>query len=93
MRSWVGTQPTDADLNLRYDALGDVDEVIEEVLREQLALLREEPASVSLPSGLSRSNGENIKSLQAAIDELQKEGASGDVATVAVSRIARRHPR
>lgn len=92
VRSWVGNEPTDGDLNARYDRLGTAALTIDEVLRYQLAVLLEQPASLSTPDGLSVSVGENMRVLQDRLKtfRLTVAGASG---APGVSRLYRPEER
>lgn len=80
VRSWVGTTPTDVQLNERFDRLGTVEDTVEETLRAQLSELLGQPASLSLPSGLSVNYGENIRSIKEKLSDIKKViGGSGGI--------------
>lgn len=79
VRSRVGDNPTDEELNERYDRLGTVDEVIRETLEYRLANLLDRPDSFTVPGEYSESRGGQIKALQDAIAE-----AGGGNSTVEV---------
>jgi len=76
MRTWVGTEPTDDELQDRYDRLGNFDKVVLEALEYKLALLSEQPASLTVP-GLSISVGQNMTMLEAAIKRFRSSGGLG----------------
>lgn len=63
-RSWVGPTVSDAVMNERYDRLGSITAAVEEQLRFALAVLLEQPSSLSLPSGLSVQTTQNITAAQ-----------------------------
>lgn len=87
IRSWVGDRPRGEDLEERYTRLGDIDEVIRETLRSQLAKLLASPSSFSTPDGLSVSTSENIRTLRETIDKFYgTEAASQEVNVTKLSR-------
>lgn len=91
-RSWVGTEISDIDLSDKYDRLGTVDAAVEETLREQYTLLLETPSSVSLPSGLSVQNTQNITHLEKLLKDFMNSGgidAELDGSSIAIPGIAR----
>lgn len=74
IRSWVGETPTDDDLEERFDRLGQVNMVIEETLRYQLAKLTEQPASMTLNDGTSVSYSDNINALRETLRRFFAQG-------------------
>lgn len=92
VRSWVGSGPTDEDLNERFERLADIDQVILESLRAQLSKLLEQPSSFSTPDGLSMSTSENIRALRERIDKFNEVGGTTSFSK-GVTRIDRRFPR
>lgn len=79
--SWTGTGETEAKLNERYERLEDMDAVIVESLRYQIAVLRSSPASLRLPSGLSINTSDNIKALEEALGKFVAQGGTSGSAT------------
>lgn len=96
VRSWVGTSPTQDELDELYDQFNSVDKVVEMTLRARLAEYTSQPASLSVP-GLSISNQQNITSLENLIKKFEANGGTGidnsSVAGVRVSRLKRIVPR
>lgn len=82
VRSWVGSKPSDDELEERFERLGTVEDTIRETLRAQLSTVLENPASLSTPSGLSVNYGENIRTLKERINELNDVAPSGSGAAV-----------
>lgn len=74
VRSWVGAEVTDAELNARYLRLGTITATVEEQLRYDLAVLMAQPARVTLPSGLSVSTADNIKAHQERLNDFLVNG-------------------
>lgn len=71
MRRFVGTTaPSDAELEQRLTRLGDMDEVVREVLDERLSNLESEPAQFSIPGSYSQDQGANIRSLRRRLTEI-----------------------
>jgi hypothetical protein len=92
VRRHVGAnEPTDAELHAIYDRLGDVDELVLEVLEARLATLTSEPAQFAIPGEYSQSVGENIKALQEQLAKLGW-GAAG-AARVRIVEPEPRQPR
>lgn len=76
IRTWVGDDPTASELEDLYTVLGTWDEVVRATLRRKIALLTEEPSSLSVP-GLSVSNGQQIMSLQQLLKDFNNSGGTG----------------
>ena len=88
VRSWVGTAPTQDELDSLYDQFGSVDKVVELTLRARLAEYTSQPASLSVP-GLSISNQQNITSLENLIKKFESDGGTGlDSSSVSGVRVA-----
>ena len=64
IRSKVGDDPDEIDLEDRYTRLGDVTEVVREVLSGRLANLLAAPASITIPGEYAQNTAANIKGLQ-----------------------------
>lgn len=86
VRSWVGDKPTDDELEERFERLGTVEDTIRETLRAQLSSMLSNPASLSTPSGLSVSFGENIRTLKARLEELNDQAPAGSGTAVLYRR-------
>lgn len=71
MRSWVGTIPTDDELQARWERLQSYNAVIEETIRIITNDLARRPASVTVPGGLSISSGENLRYYQDLLKRFQ----------------------
>ncbi|MGW7283946.1 hypothetical protein ACWGH4_00345 [Streptomyces sp. NPDC054847] len=67
----LGTTTDLTDLTARYTRLGGARAVALEVLRERLATLRAQPATVNVSSVVSVSNVENIKAYERQIARLE----------------------
>ena len=78
IRAWVGNEPTDAELNERYDRLESLDAVVEETLEAKLALLLEQPSSVSLPSGLSVTITQNMTEMRQTLKRFKNTTSLDD---------------
>lgn len=78
IRSWVGDDPTDDDLEERFERLGTVDLVIEETLRGQLSSMASasNPASLSLNDGTSVTYTENIRALRENLRRFEALGGT-----------------
>ncbi|MFF8910507.1 hypothetical protein [Streptomyces olivaceoviridis] len=78
VKAWLlaelGTATDVTDLQTRYTRLGTARAVALEVLRERLAALRAQPATVSVPNAVSVGFAENIKAYERQIAAL----AAGD---------------
>lgn len=77
IRRSVGNTPDDAELNSIYDRVGDVDELILEVLETRLANLKAQPDSFSVPGEYSQSTSKQMEMLEGQIAALG--GGSGEV--------------
>lgn len=75
IKAWLlaqlGTTTPIADLETRFTRLGTARAVALEVLRERLATLRSQPATVNVSSVVSVSNVENIKAYERQITRLE----------------------
>lgn len=75
VRAWLlaelGTATDLTDLETRYTRLGGARAVALEILRERLAALIAQPASVNVSSVVSVSTAENIKAYERQIDRLE----------------------
>lgn len=69
VRRQIGNSPTDAELQVTYDRLADVDQVVLEVLEIRLANLIADPATFSVSGEYSQSTAVNIQALQKKLDE------------------------
>lgn len=77
IRTWVGDEPTEAYLNELYTQFALCDEVVRASIRRKIALLTEQPSSISLPGGLSISNGQQLISLQQTMRDFNNAGGTG----------------
>lgn len=93
IRTWVGQGPLDDEIYVMFDRLeGDIDATILETLRRMLAEAREDPSQISLPSGLSLSFQESIRSLERTIKEFEDRGGTdglSDVSEFSVYQLVR----
>lgn len=96
VRSWVGDEPNNTELQRIFARTNSADELVREVLRGRLVALTQEPASLSVP-GLSISNGQNIISLEGLLKRFENEGGTGldtdSVTGIRSSRLVRNFPR
>lgn len=76
VRSWVGDDPTTSYLEDLYDVVGSWDEVVRTTLRRKIALLSEDPSSISVP-GLSVSNSQNLQAMQQTLKDFNNSGGTG----------------
>lgn len=76
LRTWVGDDPTNAELEALYAIHESWDEVVRSTLRRKIALLSEDPTSLSVP-GLSISNGQQITTLQQLLRDFNNSGGTG----------------
>lgn len=76
VRAWVGQEPTDDEIDARYDRFGNIDRVIEETLRDKLSKLIEQPESFTLNDGTSMSTGANMTALQEMLHLFIARGGS-----------------
>lgn len=76
IRTWVGDEPLTTDLEALYDVVLSWDAVVEATIRRKIALLSEDPSSISVP-GLSVSNGQQIQTLQALLKEFKNSDGTG----------------
>lgn len=67
----LGTTTDLTDLQTRYTRLGGARAVALEILRERLATLRSQPATVNVSSVVSVSNVENIRAYERQIERLE----------------------
>lgn len=74
IRSWVGDEPTDDELEERFERLNKVNMVIEETMRRQLAVLISQPASTTLNDGTSISIDANIQALRETLRRFLAQG-------------------
>ncbi len=91
-QSWIGTKETREVFDERFDRLGSRDLAVQESLRAQLAVLTGNPASFSLPSGLSVSQGENIRALREQLTKITDLIGAGPTGVV-VNKLVRRRGR
>lgn len=73
VRSYVGSEPADVDLEDIHDRVLTVKAVVEEILRRRLADLLAAPASFTVPGGYSQSTAENIRSLSESLARVGTE--------------------
>jgi hypothetical protein len=76
MRGWVGTTPSDAELQAIYDVVDGYDATVLYVLNQRRVNLSLQPASLSVP-GLSVSHGSDLQALEALIDDFRNGGGTG----------------
>lgn len=76
IRGWVGSLPSDDEIEEIYNRLGNFDATVLEILRTRLADYTSEPSSLSVP-GLSISNTSNISALQQLISDFENSGGLG----------------
>lgn len=76
IRSWIGDEPGDTELQRVFARTNSADALVREVLRGRLVALTQEPASFSVP-GLSISNGQNIISLEGLLKKFDNDGGTG----------------
>jgi hypothetical protein len=88
VRSWVGEAADQTSLDDRYDALLDIDLVIEEEINYQISALLEQPEEVRGPDGISYSNRDRIKYLMRRLDEFKKQGGTIGLGSTAVGGIS-----
>lgn len=97
LRDEVGAEPSTADLQARWDRLGDLTQVAMSVHRGRLQDLLASPASLSVPGVISQDVSTNIRALQERLQVLAKDGLGGDSVPVSplltVSRPRPRSPR
>jgi hypothetical protein len=62
-RRQIGNKPLDAELNTIFDRVGNVDQLVLEVLETRYAELIRNPATFSVSGEYSQSTAENIKAL------------------------------
>lgn len=94
-RSWIGDETVEADVSInerfdRYFAENDdrdraLGQAIQESMRARLTTMTQGPASVTLPGGLSFSQGQNMTTLMAAIRDFRSQ----HVATTSIKRARR----
>lgn len=70
IRRKIGTAPDDAALDAIYDRVGDLDELVLEVLEIRLADMMRAPSSFAVPGEYSQSTSENIRALERDIAAL-----------------------
>lgn len=76
MREWVGSTPSDVELNLIFDAVDSYDATVRYILNQRLVLLASEPGSISVP-GLSVSHSTDFQALEALIERFENSGGTG----------------
>jgi len=89
VRSWVGTEPTDDDLNERYNRLADVDLVIRETLDSQMSELLEQPDRITTPDGTTIAITTNLQILQQRIKDFRNRGSGYNGKTPNVTSLHR----
>lgn len=91
VRSWVGDATATSDLDARYDRLGSVDDVIEEVLKARLATLTvDTPTRLQTPEGVMEDWSGNLKGLERRLAEFQQRRGDDGAAEMSPG-IARLH--
>lgn len=71
VRSYVGTEnPTDAELNARYMAVGSARTVVEQTLRQRRADFVADPASYTIGGKYTQNAATNIIALERDLDRL-----------------------
>lgn len=90
-QAWVGTSEPRAAFESRFARLGDkLDDAIEERLISLITAATSNPASISLPSGLSISQGENIRSWQQVLKMFQQRGGTDGKADAVGTKVYKR---
>lgn len=100
LKAELGTATDTADLELRYTRLGALRAVALEVLRERLAALLAQPASINVSGVVSINYGETIKALERQILALESgeplapdEDADDDVEPFGIIQLVERPRR
>lgn len=81
VRSKVGSEPPDADLNARYDRLGSRADVAREVLSERKANMLVGPAKLDVDGEYSEDRTETIRALERALADPELYDDVGDDTT------------
>jgi hypothetical protein len=76
LRTWVGDEPTVAYLEDLYAVHGSWDQVVISTLRRKIAVLSEDPTSISVP-GLSITNGQQVIAVQQTLKDFMNSGGTG----------------
>jgi hypothetical protein len=87
IRRHVGDQPDDAALNSIFDRVGDVDELVLEVLQIRLANLEANPTQFTVVGEYSQDSSKNLEALTA------KVGSIGGGSRVRIVEPCRGDPR
>lgn len=93
LRSELGADVDLAEVQTRWERLGDVRLVVLEVVRERLAAFQAGPAQFSLAGVYSQSTGENIRALREQLARVVGEDPSTTVAEVSRTRTRSRRAR
>lgn len=94
VRSWVGAQPDDAELVLRFERLGTVEAVAQEILRERRANLLLDPAKMSIDGDASWDWTKNLELLNESLGHLDAiVGSGGTVGQVQIGSLVRKGRR
>jgi hypothetical protein len=79
-QSWIGTAEQRSTFEARYDRLdSDLDAAIREALLSLVTVTASQPGSISLPSGLSISVGENIRTWREVLAMFLRQGGTDAV--------------
>lgn len=89
VRAWVGDDVELEVLDERYDRLGTLDATVEEELRYQLAQLKNQPSSLTLPSGLSLSWNDRVRMAQEQLKDFLNHGSLDDDIVESGTRISK----
>lgn len=89
IRSWVGSEPSNDDLAVRFERLGSTNLTALEVLRERRANLLADPAKVSVDGDASWDWSKNLEVLDKQVAELETVAGIAGPGTVNVGRLVR----
>lgn len=90
-QAWIGTSEPRLDFEARYTRLGDdLDAAISERLLTIITATTSSPSSISLPSGLSISQGENIRSWNQVLKMFQQRGGTDGKADAVGTKVYKR---
>lgn len=87
IKSWVGSDWSESDIEDRFDRLENTDDVVLEILNTQIADLAAQPSSFSVP-GLSVTQGQNMITLSETLKRFRANGglSGGAVRFVRINR-------
>jgi hypothetical protein len=90
-RTWIPwASVTDAELNTRFDALGDFWALVQEQLRRQLMIALSTPAQFTVVGEYGQNIGQNIDGIRQAMKDAEQEALAGEggVSTASLVRAA-----